>query len=306
MERAEIIEAVQRMQDYIEANICEPISLNDLSKYARYSPYHCVRIFKELVGNSPFDYIRKLRLSRAALKLRDEKINVMDIAFDFAFGSHEGFTRAFSREFGITPYKYRKNPPPIYLFMPTSIRESYLYFLKGEHLMEKRKTNNTVFVQVIERPERKLILKRGKKAKDYFEYCDEIGCDIWGLLCSVKEALYEPIGMWLPDTFRTPDTSYYVQGVEVPYDYSGVVPNGFEIIALPPCKMMVFQGQPFEEEQFDSAICDIWETMKTYNPELYGFEWADDDAPRFQMEPRSYRGYIEARPVRQLNNTGHK
>jgi AraC family transcriptional regulator len=40
--------------------------------------------------------------------------------------------------------------------------------------------------------------------------------------------------------------------------------------------------------------------MKTFSPELYGFEWADEEAPRFQMEPQGYRGYIEARPVRQI------
>jgi hypothetical protein len=41
--------------------------------------------------------------------------------------------------------------------------------------------------------------------------------------------------------------------------------------------------------------------MKDYNPELYGFVWADDAGPRFQLAPMGYRGYIEARPVRQLN-----
>jgi len=40
--------------------------------------------------------------------------------------------------------------------------------------------------------------------------------------------------------------------------------------------------------------------MKSYDPKLYGFEWADEDGPRFQLEPQGYRGYIEARPVRQI------
>jgi AraC family transcriptional regulator len=64
---------------------------------------------------------------------------------------------------------------------------------------------------------------------------------------------------------------------------------------------MVFQGQPFEEEKFEEAIGDLWEAMKKYNLELYGFKWADEDGPRFQLAPMAYRGYIEARPVRQLN-----
>ena len=300
MESREQVDAVQRMQDYIESNINCPITLHDLSRCAGYSPFHCARVFKELVGKPPFEYIRTLRLSRAALKLRDEKGKVIDVALDFVFDSHEGFTRAFSKEFGITPLKYKKTIPPIYLFMPYPVRDRYLYFLKEGAKMEKNPANNTIFVQVIERPERKLILKRGETAKDYFEYCDEVGCDVWGLLCSIKEALYEPIGMWLPDAFRLPGTSSYAQGVEVPADYSGVVPGGFDMITLPPCKMMVFQGPPFEDEHFDGAIKDLDEAMKTYNPELYGFQWADEDAPRFQLEPQGYRGYIEARPVRRL------
>ncbi|HOD92255.1 MAG TPA: AraC family transcriptional regulator [Clostridia bacterium] len=301
MENSERVDAIQRMQDYIEENINEPITLYELSRCAGYSPYYCTKLFKELVGKSPFDYIRSLRLTRAALKLRDEKVKVIDVALDFVFDSHEGFTRAFTKEFGISPNKYKKDVPPIYLFMPYSIHQRYLYLLKGDKKMKKKPVTNTVFVQVIERPERKLILKRAKKAEDYFSYCEEVDCEIWGLLCSIKEALYEPIGMWLPDAFRAPGTSYYAQGVEVPVDYNGKVPEGLDIITLPPCKMMVFQGQPYNDEDFEEAITQLWDVMKTYKPEIYGFEWADDDAPRFQMEPQGYRGYIEGRPVRPIN-----
>ena len=70
---------------------------------------------------------------------------------------------------------------------------------------------------------------------------------------------------------------------------------------LPPCKMMVFQGQPYDDAKFEQAIHERWGVMENYNPELYGFSWADDDGPRFQLAPMGYRGYIEARPVRQLN-----
>lgn len=307
MQHLEKISAVQRMQDYIEANIQEPITLHDLAKAAYYSPYHCSRVFKELLGMPPFDYIRKLRLARAALKLRDEKIKVIDVALDFVFDSHEGFTRAFSKEFGITPRNYGKNPPPIRLYMPFPVMDRYLHYLKGKNKMEKTQkvSAQPIFVQVIERAERKLMLKRGKKAKDYFEFCEEIGCDewynLWGTLSSVKEALYEPIGMWLPQNLRTPGTSIYAQGVELPADYSGVVPEGFEIITLPACKIMIFQGPPFENENFGEAIEDLEKAIQNYNPQLYGFEWAVEDAPRFQMEPQGYRGYIEGRPVRQIN-----
>jgi hypothetical protein len=185
--------------------------------------------------------------------------------------------------------------------MPNGIRGYYLTLQKGDDMMTEKVKPNTVFVQVVDRPARRLILKRGIKAIHYFEYCDEVGCDVWGLLSSIKEAIYEPIGMWLPVNMVNPGTSVYAQGVEVAVDYVGEVPEGFEIIELPPCKMMVFQGQPFEDERFEEAISEIWETMKSYDPKIYGFEWADEDAPRIQLEPAGYRGYIEARPVRQIN-----
>jgi len=160
---------------------------------------------------------------------------------------------------------------------------------------------NTYFVQVVDRPARKLILKRGIKAIHYFEYCEEVNCDFLNDLKAVKDALYEPCGMWLPKNLQKPGTSEYVMGVDMPADYTGPVPEGYEIIDLKPCKMMVFQGPPFEDNKFDRAIMKLWEVLDGFNPELYGYTWADEDGPRYQFEPLGYRGAMEALPVRQLN-----
>lgn len=299
MENWENINAVHRMQEYIEQYITEPITLYMLASVAGYSPWHAARVFKEYTGKTPFEYIRALRLSRAAIQLRDnENVRIIDIALDFAFDSHEGFTRSFSKQFGISPQRYSKKYPPLNLFMPSSIRDYYL--MKNKGVIKMSEKANTIFVQVIDRPARKLILKRGIKAKDYFEYCEEVGCDVWGVLSSIKQALYEPIGMWLPDNLRKVNTSIYAQGVEVPMDYNEDLIEGFELIELKPCKMMVFQGQPFEDEHFCEAIDEVWNVIKDYNPEIYGFKWADEDGPRFQLSPMGYRGYIEARAVRQV------
>jgi len=297
----EKINAVQRMQDYITDNITNKITLHDLAQVAGYSPWHSARIFKELLGKTPFEYIRSFRLTQAALKIRDKSAKIIDVAFDFVFESPEGFTRAFSKQFGMNPSFYSKNTPPLKLFMPNRIRDYYLTLQRGENTMSENAKTNTVFVQVIDRPARKLILKRGIKATHYFEYCEEVGCDVWGELVSIKEALYEPIGMWLPEKLRKNGTSVYAQGVEVPENYSGKAPEGYDLIDLPPCKMMVFQGQPYEDENFEAAIGELWEVMKSYKPETYGFQWADEDGPRFQLAPMGYRGYIEARPVKSVN-----
>ena len=159
---------------------------------------------------------------------------------------------------------------------------------------------DSIFVQVVDRPARKLILKRGIKAEDCYAYCEEVGCEIWDALSGIKEAIYEPIGMWLPANLRRPGTSLYAQGVEVPADFSGGIPEGYDLIDLPACQMMIFQGQPYDDADFEKAISSLWETMKNYRPEIYGFKWADEDGPRFQLAPQGYRGYIEGRPVRPL------
>ncbi len=298
MEHWQKVLAVQHMQDYIAEHIMEPITLVELARAAEYSPWHSARIFKELTGKAPFEYIRSLRLSQAAVKLHDGGSRIVDVALDFVFDSHEGFTRAFSREFGISPRAYAKQKPRLAFFMPIKASDYYLTRQRGDN--KNMKNENTVFVQVIERPERKLILKRGKKAAHYFDYCEEVGCEVWEVLSGIKDALYEPIGMWLPENLRPEGTSEYAQGVEVPMSYQGDIPKGYELITLRACSMMVFQGPPFEDEKFESAIDQIWQVMKTYDPTLYGFDWADDAAPRFQLAPMGYRGYIEARPVRKL------
>ena len=83
---------------------------------------------------------------------------------------------------------------------------------------------------------------------------------MWGILSSIKEAIYEPMGLWLPQNLIKPCTSMYAQGVEVSIDYDGEIPEGFDIIDLPPCKMMVFQGQPFDDESYGDAIGELWES----------------------------------------------
>lgn len=293
--REDMIRAVRRMQDYILANVQEKISAGDLARAAGYSAWHAQRMFKELTGQPPFEYIRRLRLSQAALVLRDNPAKVLDVALDFMFDSHEGFTRSFSREFGLSPASYRRNPRPVRLFLPYPL----IQCPKKEQGVETMNTETkTVFVQVIERPARKVLLKRAAKAGDYFAYCEEVGCDVWGILSSVKEALYEPVGLWLPKKLKPAGTSEYVQGVELPLDWQGVIPEGFELVEMDPAMMMIFQGEPYDDKDFEDAIVSLMTKIDSFDPKLYGFAWAPDAAPRFQLEPQGWRGYIEGRPVR--------
>ena len=287
----ERIQAIQRMQDYIELHLEEDISMADLARVSLYSPWYSYKLFTQLLNITPSDYIRRLRLSKSAIKLRDEEIKIIDVAYEVGFKSVDGYQRAFYREFGCNPRQYAQNPIPIYLFTPYGIKS-----IKGGK--EKTMTNvKTVFIQIIERPHRIVLIKRGVKATDYFSYSEEVGCDVWGLLKSIKSISGEPVCLWLPKKYIAEGTSEYVQGVEVPADYNGVVPDGFDIIELPASKYLMFQGEPFEEEHYAEAIEQVWEAIKKYDPTIIGYEW-DNSNPRIQLEPIGTRGYIELLPIK--------
>lgn len=288
----EQIIAVQRMQDYIDENLGSEITLGDLARVSLFSPWHSYRLFRQLTGLTPSDYIRRLRLSRSALMLKNEKRRIIDVAYELGFGSADSYTRAFFREFGCNPSEYARAPFPITVFVPYGVKFKELR--KDSVNMENVKS---VFVQTVHKPERKVIVKRGRSAEDYFSYCEEVGCDVWGTLLSMDSLCGEPVCLWLPEKYRTPGTSVYVQGVEVRADYCGAVPQGFDVITLPQADYLMFQGEPFAEEDYCEAIEAVSQAMNRYVPSVHGYEW-DDSSPRIQLEPRGERGYIELRAVK--------
>lgn len=291
----EQIEAVQRMQDYIAEHLAEEITLADLAKAAAFSPWYARRIFVALIGVSPSAYIRRLRLRVSALRLRDEKVTVLDVAFDLGFKSVDGYTRAFAREFGCNPKEYSKNPVPLHLFNPYGVK--YKNPERSGKIMQQTKN---IFIQLIQKPERKVIIKRGIKAKEYWAYCNEVGCDVWGTLLSVKSISGEPVCLWLPKKYIEAGTSEYVQGVEVDCAYDGIIPEGFDVITLPAAKYLMFQGEPFEEKDFGQAIEQVQSAIKKYEPSALGYVW-DEANPRIQLEPIGSRGYIELLPVKSID-----
>ena len=286
--------AVQRMQDYIGENLTKDVSLSDFARASLFSPWYSYRLFREYLGLTPAEYIRRLRLSQAAVRLRDENCRILDVALDLGFGNVDTFTRAFFREFGLNPSDYAKDPVPIPLFIP--------YGAKYRELRKEQvdmSTLQTVFIHTVRKPERLCIIKRGVHAEDYFPYCEEVSCDVWGILMSMRSLCGEQVCMWLPERYKKPNTSTYVQGVEVETDYMGAVPEGFDVIRLPEAEYLMFQGEPFQEEDYCEAIQAVQQAMDRYDPAVIGYAW-DDENPRIQLEPRGERGYVELRAVKRL------
>lgn len=101
---------LEKVLGYIDANIHEKISLGELSALTGYSPFHFSRLFSEAMGMPVTGYIRIRKLQHSIVSLL-EGGKVLDVALMYAFDSHEGFTRAFSRHFGSTPATVKKHMP---------------------------------------------------------------------------------------------------------------------------------------------------------------------------------------------------
>ncbi len=102
------LERVQESLKYIEDNLTNSITLDDLSRQAYFSPYYYHRLFQSIVGESLMEYVRRKRLLYAADNLLYTDNNIVDIAFQYQFKSQDVFSRAFKRLFGVTPNEYRK------------------------------------------------------------------------------------------------------------------------------------------------------------------------------------------------------
>ena len=92
---------------YIESHLADPLSLEEIAGVGGVSRFHLVRAFAAATGLSVMRYVRARRLSEAARALADGAPDILGVALDADYGSHEAFTRAFRDHFGVTPETVR-------------------------------------------------------------------------------------------------------------------------------------------------------------------------------------------------------
>ncbi len=107
---------------YIEEHICDNIALSDVSKVTTYAPYHFGRLFYYIAEMPLSEYMRKRKLTLAGMELQSSEIKVIDLAMKYGYDSADSFTRAFSKQHGVTPTVARQGGVFLKIFPPLNFQ----------------------------------------------------------------------------------------------------------------------------------------------------------------------------------------
>lgn len=296
----------------------EALALSLLSRKLGYSEFYTTRKFKEISGLRFRDYLRCRKLAFALIEVRDSERDLLDIAFDYGFSSHEAFTRAFKNLYGIAPSEYRKNPIPVVL--RTKINPFNRYYLGiGEIGMVKSTDDVKVYFTTI--PAHKFLHIKNYDSNGYWDFWQKQNlipgqnCEtISGLLDGIKGKLddkggnesnsgsgqimayiHDPEGK--PFCYGIPRSECY--GVRLPTNYNGDIPPQMLMIDVPESEYIVFEHGPFDYEQENCSVEEkIDKAIAAF--EFDGTGYCYDTSPGriayFYHDPTQFWKYI--RPVR--------
>ncbi|MDR2886571.1 MAG: AraC family transcriptional regulator [Bacteroidales bacterium] len=114
--RREYIARINRVMDYIEKHLEQPLNLYVLAEVANFSQFHFHRIFTVITGETPNDYVQRIRLERAAIFLQNNgRMTIGEIADACGFGSLSLFSRSFRAYFNTTAKEYRRQERGVYV-----------------------------------------------------------------------------------------------------------------------------------------------------------------------------------------------
>ena len=261
---------------YVESHFSQDTSLAEIARVAGVSRFHLSRVFGIATGHSVLGYVRARRLTEAARRLAAGAPDILAVALDFGYGSHEAFTRAFRDQFGLAPEALRAqgNLDNILLQEAIKMNESPLVTLAPPRFEEGR-----------------ALLIAGLSERYNSETCASIPSQ-WQRFGPHIGNIPGQIGRTAYGVLHNGDDEgniEYLTGVEV--SNFARVPSEFDRLRIPPHRYAVFTHR-----DHISAIRRTWMTI--LNEWLPASELAHAQAPEFELyseefDPQSGTGLVE-------------
>ncbi len=248
--------------DYIEQHLQQKLDLDLLASVACFSPFHFHRIFKVETGETLNDFVRRLRLEKAAgTIIHSSKLSMTEVAYMFGFSSSAVFSRAFRDFFGISPTEW-------------SLHDLEGYMMRQQALVAHAAQRNKMDVSLLSEPR----MESFKSQK--IVYFRETGSYHDGTILKAWEALYDwaqerrllssdymLYGIYYDDPYITPQQRCrYDACIVVPHDFQE---SGSNTTLLPEGLFAVFAfyGLPADMTAFYDAIYKYWMPDSRYEPD---------------------------------------
>lgn len=262
------VDIFQRVLRYIDENISNELNADMLADVAGFSTYHFCRMFQWHVGYSVMEYVRLRRLSFAASELSSGR-KLIDIALDYGFETHSGFSKAFKRYYGVPPVIYRihvkTDKPPL-----PNIVHMNNYLVGGIIMTPKFVTFSTIklagYALRTKNPE-------DENSKDIPNFWTEYLTD--GRMEKLHQSgfvkKHAEYGACFPEDPQNGEFTYVI-GVEIKDDID--IPKEFHVCELPPANYAVFATPPCDRAVFSQNIQGTWQyIMNDWFPSA-GYEYA--------------------------------
>lgn len=315
-----IQKAIEDIDACIRQQKEDALALQCLAGKWGYSPFYFSRKFREVSGMPFREYLRARRLAFALKELRDSQAGILDISLKYGFSSHEAFSRAFKKAYGITPSAYRRHPVPVALRTILKPFDCYISEPGGTTMANTQGAVKTYFVTI---PAHKFLHIRNYESIGYWDFWQKQSritgqdCEtICGLLDSIPGKLDDQGGEG-PDSgsgqvmafinepsgrvcsWGIPLAEAY--GVRLPADYHGEVPPQMLLMDVPEGEYIVFEHGPFDYETENQGVeAKIEKAMQGFDFPSTGY-CLDTTAGRvfyFYHDPTRYWKYV--RPVRKI------
>jgi AraC family transcriptional regulator len=262
------VDILQEMLQYIDDHIKEKLSVEKLAARAGFSPYHFCRVFQWEVGVSLMEYVRNRKLNFAASEL-NSGFRIVDIAIEYGFETHSGFSKAFRRYFGCTPELYRIHASatvPKMLVLEKTKRYNIGGIVMEPKMVKKAAVKIAGFVL-------KTTSKSGDNNKTipkfWQEYLSNGRCKKLHQESFVKN--HTEYGVCFPENPETLEFEYVI-GVEVEDDID--FPNEYHVCTIPEALFAVFSTPPSDNANFSPTIQGTWDYIFSEWFPTSGYEFA--------------------------------